>query len=63
MMPDVLKKNLIIKNEIIKPFKKHTTGRGCVITKRFLYCTSRGDGCHQTVQLDIPVSYVLTGIP
>lgn len=27
------------------------------------YCTSGSDGCHQTVQLDVPVPYVLTGVP
>lgn len=33
------------------------------IAQTLVYCTSRSDGRHQTVQLDIPVSDVLTGIP
>lgn len=28
-----------------------------------LYCTSRREGFHQAVQLDVPVSHMLTGIP
>lgn len=27
------------------------------------FCTSGSDGCHQTVQLNVPVTYMFSGVP